>query len=63
METKLEQLKCGHCGNGKHLVYQGQNGEILLECIKCGSISEIKITTPKIVIRNVLGLGTICPQS
>lgn len=63
METNLEQLKCGQCGTEKHLVYQRQNGEILLECIECGSTSEITITQPKIVIRNISGLGTICPQS
>ena len=60
METNLEQLECGQCGTKKHLVYQRENGEILLECIECGSTSEIKITQPKIVIRNVSGLGTIC---
>lgn len=60
METGLAQLKCGQCGNEKHLVYQRQNGEFLVECIECGSTSEIKITQPKIVISNVSGLGTIC---
>lgn len=63
METNLEQLKCGQCGTGKHLVYLRSNGEILLECIECGSTSEIKITQPKIIIRNASGPGTICPQS
>ncbi len=63
MEANLEQLKCGQCGTEKHLVYQRPNGEMLLECIMCGSTSEIKLTQPKIVIRNVSGLGTICPQS
>lgn len=60
METNLEQLECGQCGTKKHFVYQRENGEIILECIKCRSTSEIKITQPKIVIRNVSGLGTIC---
>jgi uncharacterized Zn finger protein len=60
METNVEQLKCGGCGTEKHLVYQRKNGEIILECVKCGSTSEIKFTQPKIVIRNVSGYGTIC---
>jgi uncharacterized Zn finger protein len=60
METNLEQLQCGHCGTKKHLVYQRPNGEILLECFECESTSEIKITTPKIVIHNVSGFGAIC---
>ena len=60
MENNLKQLKCGQCGTEKHLVYQRSNGEILLECIECGSISEIIITQPKIIIKNVAGFGTIC---
>ena len=60
MEINLEQLKCSCCCNEQHLVYQRKNGEILFECIKCKSVSEIRINKPKIVIRNVSGMGTIC---
>jgi uncharacterized Zn finger protein len=58
--NNLEQLKCGQCSEEKHLLYVRQNGEILAECIKCGSTSEITITKPKIVIGNVSGDGTLC---
>ena len=60
METNINQLKCGHCGTEHHVAYVRQNGEILLECTKCGSTSEVVITSPEIVIHNVSGLGTIC---
>jgi len=60
METNINKLVCGHCGTENHLAYIRQNGEILLECTKCGSTSEVVITSPIIVIRNLIGLGTIC---
>ncbi len=63
METNIEQLKCGQCGNEKHLIYQRENGEILIECIECESTSQIIITKPKIKISNNSGLGTICKFS
>jgi hypothetical protein len=47
----------------KHLAYQRPGGEVLLECVECGSVSEIKVTQPEIIISNVSGLGTICPQA
>jgi uncharacterized Zn finger protein len=59
METNLEQLKCGNCGEKKHLLFIRPNGEILAECTKCGNVSEIVVTKPKIEIRNVKGDGTL----
>ena len=63
METNIEQLKCGQCRNDKHLIYQRENGEILIECIECESTSQITITKPIIQISNNSGLGTICKFS
>ena len=60
IEAKLEPLKCGQCGEGKHLLYIRQNGEILVGCIKCGNVSEITIQEPEIIINNVSGNGTLC---
>lgn len=60
METGLKQLKCGQCAETKHELYLRQNGEIIVECIKCKSRSEIKVTKPKVVIGHVEGDGTIC---
>ena len=63
MEVHLKKLICGECGEEKHLLFQRSNGEILVKCIKCKNVSDIKITKPKIVIGNVLGLGILCPES
>ena len=60
METNLEQLRCGQCGEKKHELYLRQNREIVVECISCKSRSEITVTHPKIVIGHVEGDGTIC---
>jgi len=60
MELKLEELKCGQCGEHKHYLYLRDNGEIITECINCKSQSEIVISEPKIKIRNNSGLGTLC---
>jgi len=60
MELKLEELKCGQCGEPKHYLYLRNNGEIITECINCKSQSEIVISEPKIKIRNNSGLGTLC---
>lgn len=60
METNLQQLKCGQCSEEKHLLYLRQNGEIIAECIKCKSTSEIVVTKPKIVIGHVDGDGGLC---
>ena len=60
MKTKEYKLTCGQCGNEKHLVYKRENGEILLECVMCNSVSLITIINPIIVIKNESGLGTIC---
>jgi acyl carrier protein len=60
METNLKQLRCGECGETKHNLYQRPNGEVIAECIKCGSQSEIVITEPKIAINNLAGFGTLC---
>jgi NAD-dependent SIR2 family protein deacetylase len=60
METKLEQLRCGQCGEKKHKLYLRPNGEIVVECVNCKSRSEITITHPKIVIGHNDGDGTIC---
>jgi len=60
METKIEQLKCGECGEEKHKLYLRPSGEIITECVKCKSQSVIKITEPKITISNNFGGGTLC---
>ncbi len=60
METNIKQLKCGGCGEAKHKLYIRQNEEIIVECINCKSQSELIVPKPKIEIRNVAGLGTIC---
>jgi len=60
MEEKIEQLKCGQCGNEKHKLYIRPNGEIIVECIECESQSQIIMKKPEIIIRNNSGLGTIC---
>lgn len=60
MEKNINyKLKCGQCENDKHLIYQLPNKEILIECIKCGSVSELILLKPEIIIRNFEGLGTI----
>jgi len=60
-ETGLQQLRCGECGETKHNLFIRLNGEIIAECIKCKSQSEIVITEPKIVIKNNAGSGTLYP--
>lgn len=60
METNVKRLRCGECDEEKHLLYVRQNGEILTECTKCGSISEIVVTNPEIIINNISGSGTLC---
>ena len=60
METNIQQLKCGECGEEKHKIYQRENGEIITECIKCKSQTEIVITEPKIITRNNFGSGSLC---
>lgn len=60
MELDLKQLKCGECGEDKHKLYLRKNGEVIAECTKCFSQSEIVITEPKIRIRNNYGSGTLC---
>jgi len=60
MEIKLEELKCGECGNEKHKLYLRPNGEIITECCKCKCQSEIIVTKPEIKIRNNFGSGTLC---
>ena len=60
METKLEALRCGGCGHTCHKLYIRLNGEIIVECIQCGSQSEITTNKPEIKIRNLKGGGTLC---
>ena len=60
MEVDLKLLRCGECGNKDHELYIRPNGEIIAQCIKCLSQSEIKVTEPKIIISNVSGNGTLC---
>jgi len=60
MEIGIEQLKCGECGEAKHCLYLRLNGEIIAECVKCKSQSEIVIIQPEIKIRNNSGMGTLC---
>jgi hypothetical protein len=43
METNIKQLRCGECGESRHEIYQRESGEIITECIKCKSQSEIYI--------------------
>ena len=59
METKLEQLSCGECGEIRHNLYLRPNGEVVVECTKCKSQSEIIIPPTKIEIRNNAGYGTL----
>lgn len=60
METNIEQLKCGQCGGENHKVYTRPNGELITECCNCKSQTEIVITQPKIILRNISGGGTLC---
>ena len=60
METNLKQLKCGECSNDKHLLYQRKNGEMIAECSKCKSQTEIITTKPKIILNNIFGDGSLC---
>ena len=60
IETNLQQLRCGECGEVKHNLFIRPNGEIIAECTKCKSQSEIIFTKPKIEIRNYAGGGTLC---
>jgi uncharacterized Zn finger protein len=59
METNLELLQCGECGETKHELYIRPNGEIVARCVNCFSQSEITVSKPKIVISNVEGKGTL----
>lgn len=60
METNIEQLKCGECGEENHKIYTRPNGELITECVKCKSQTEIVVTAPKIMLRNNSGSGTLC---
>lgn len=52
MKEKLEKFRCGGCGKDKYELYRKENDEkmILVECIECKSISEIRVTEPKLEI-------------
>ena len=50
METNLEQLRCGQCGQKKHELFIRPNGEIITECITCKTKSVITLTKPQITI-------------
>jgi len=50
IETNLEQLRCGECGQKKHELFIRDNGEIITECITCKTKSVITLTKPKITI-------------
>jgi NAD-dependent SIR2 family protein deacetylase len=60
METDIKQLRCGECGETKHELYIRANGEIIAECCKCKSQSEIIINKPEIIIHHNAGNGTLC---
>jgi Zn ribbon nucleic-acid-binding protein len=53
------QLKCGQCANANHIVYQRRNGEVIIECVKCKSSTEI-VLSAKLELRNNNGPGTLC---
>jgi uncharacterized Zn finger protein len=59
METNLEKLRCGSCGESKHEIYLRENGELIAECIKCNNKSVITISEPKILIKNFEGNGCL----
>jgi len=60
METNIKQLRCGECGETKHLLYIRPNGEVITECVECGTQSQIVITPAKLEIKNHCGDGTLC---
>ena len=60
METNIQQLKCGECGEERHKIYRRKNGEIITECIHCKSQTEIVVTAPTIITNNVSGGGSLC---
>lgn len=60
METNLSQLSCGNCGADQHILYMRLNGELIAECHQCKSKTEIITNNPKIILRNIEGLGTLC---
>jgi len=50
METGLETMRCGGCGESKHNIYTNSNDELFTECIKCKSVSKLTVSQPKIII-------------
>ena len=60
MITKVEQLRCGECGQELHRLYRTKEGNLIAECCKCESQSIIKIIPAEILIRNHSGSGTLC---
>jgi len=60
METDIKLLRCGGCGETKHELYIRPNGEVIAECLKCKSQSEIVIRKPEIIIQHNAGDGTLC---
>lgn len=51
-KEKLEQFRCGGCGNDTYKLYKKEDDEkmILVECTECKSISEVGFTEPKLKI-------------
>lgn len=63
METNLDRMACGQCGELKHILYIDQDKNLHIECSRCGNVSKVTVTTPEIKIRNEVGIGVICKES
>jgi hypothetical protein len=58
METNLNQLRCGQCGETKLSLYLRTNSEVLAECIRCNSVGAIFCLKREIEIKKLSVFGT-----
>lgn len=60
MKATIRELKCGECGGKEHKLSLKGDGNVLVECIRCNSMSIIMPDRPTLIIENYSGLGTLC---
>ena len=55
-----KKMKCGSCGNDKHVLYIKDNGNVIVKCTQCENQSVIKPRPAELTINNHKGDGCIC---
>lgn len=65
MIVGAKQMSCGGCGHGQFRLFTtDRDKQLLLECVKCPSVSTITVRTPELEIgwgENANGIATVMP--